>query len=501
MKIKNWRLFESKDDEELDSILKGFSQKPKEDKEELYWINQVFSEIKDHFTDTPGDFISFTNFDTNHDYFHGMQKFKTQGKIFGSITCYVSLFPEVRNEIDRIEEMLKDEGYELVVTTSSMPNVYIGRAGTRQRDTIVGRFYTLIMEVRKEKSREKRTIPYFRGIIPETYIDESNSHDDGDPKEIEWFKQIFADITDILPGCMTEIEFIPFIVNHGKEIIRYETSIECGIENSEFIEEELEVIKEILKDDGYTLTYHSQYKYIARHIVTRMARNIKDFKQYHISIQKIGGQAHKEFFDKMDKERNLIKESNLLESHLLIVDIQKSFHKYFTEKYVHEVKNYAKQFNNVYQIWDNHVDGKDVDKDFLYDKNPDVPVHDDLYHFDNQKELIEKRYNYKVTADYYKKILDRETRRKIKETQLKKGDFFLTKENTIIVFVQNNHRWFHVPKKLYELFKKLKGKDLTVVGGSDNECLEDVVTAGIALGVNMKRDHRYIYSASHCPIK
>ena len=31
----------------------------------------------------------------------------------------------------------------------------------------------------------------------------------------------------------------------------------------------------------------------------------------------------------------------------------------------------------------------------------------DLYHFPNQKELIEKRYNYDVDADFYKKVLDK----------------------------------------------------------------------------------------------
>ena len=40
-------------------------------------------------------------------------------------------------------------------------------------------------------------------------------------------------------------------------------------------------------------------------------------------------------------------------------------------------------FENVYQIWDNHVDGKNVDKDYLYDERPDIPIHDDIYYFPN----------------------------------------------------------------------------------------------------------------------
>ena len=200
--------------------------------------------------------------------------------------------------------------------------------------------------------------------------------------------------------------------------------------------------------------------------------------------------------------------NNTQESNLLIIDVQKSFgpngkpgKKYFGHKYVSQLQQYCKNYTNVYQIFDNHIDGKNVDKDFLYDENPDIPVHNDLYQFPNQKELIEKRYNYKVTPDYFKKILDKKTFKLIQKGGLKKGQYFLTTENTIIVYIGNNHNFFHCPKKLYQLFKKLKGQPLTVVGGSDSECLEDVFITAQSLGVFVKRDHRFIWSASHCPIK
>lgn len=198
-------------------------------------------------------------------------------------------------------------------------------------------------------------------------------------------------------------------------------------------------------------------------------------------------------------------ESHSKDSVLIIVDVQKSFSKFFTEMYIHKLKEYCKQFSNVYQIWDNHVDGKKVDKDYLYDDNPEIPIHDDLYHFSNQKELIEKRYNYDVDVDFYKKILDKKVYNEISEKEdnksLKKGDFFPTKEDTIIVYIGNNHKWFHVPVKLYDILKKLKGKEVIIVGGADSECLEDIVITGESLGVKMKRNHKYIYSANHCPIR
>jgi len=198
-------------------------------------------------------------------------------------------------------------------------------------------------------------------------------------------------------------------------------------------------------------------------------------------------------------------ENHSKNSTLIIVDVQKSFSKYFSEMYIHRLKEYSNQFSNVYQIFDNHSMGKDVDKDYLYDDNPQIPIHDDLYKFPNQTELIEKRYNYDVDVDFFKKILDKETYDIIKEKEnkniLKKGELFSTKEGTMIVYIGNNHKWFHVPVKLYNLLKTKKGKTIYIVGGSDSECLEDICITCESLGINAKRDHRYIYSASHCPIK
>ena len=189
---------------------------------------------------------------------------------------------------------------------------------------------------------------------------------------------------------------------------------------------------------------------------------------------------------------------------LLIVDVQKSFRKFFTEMYINELKKYCENFTEVYQIWDNHVDGKNVDKDYLFDENPDIPVHNDLYNFPNQKDIIEKRYNYDVDVDFYKDVLDKQTYNRIKEKEneksLKKGDLFKTEEGTALVYIGNNHKWFQVPKKLYNIFEKLSGKTVTIVGGADSECLSDVFIAAKSMGVDIKRDWRYIWTATSCPI-
>jgi hypothetical protein len=202
---------------------------------------------------------------------------------------------------------------------------------------------------------------------------------------------------------------------------------------------------------------------------------------------------------------NILSESNTSETNLIIVDVQKSFKKYFTDNYLAQLNSYAGQFTNVYQIWDNHSD-KDADKDYLYDRTPDKPVsNNDLYTFNNQKDLIEKRYQYDVDVDFYSKILDpavyQDAKNKEDKGLLRRGDYFVTKEGTIIVYIGNNHVWYHCPKKLYDLFVSLKGKNVTIVGGSMNECLLDIETAARSLGVPTNRDYTYIYSATYCPIK
>ena len=196
---------------------------------------------------------------------------------------------------------------------------------------------------------------------------------------------------------------------------------------------------------------------------------------------------------------------NFNSSTLIIVDVQHSFKKFFTDNYITALNKYCLNFDKVYQIFDNHVDGKNPDKDYLYDEDPDIENKTDLYRFNNQVDLIEKRYNYDVDADFYKKILDEKVyddiKQKEKDKSLKRGDYFPTTEGTLIVYIANNHQWFHIPKKLYDIFLTLKGKDVTIVGGSDQECYRDIEVSGKVLGVNVKRNNNYIYSAAHCPIK
>ena len=204
-------------------------------------------------------------------------------------------------------------------------------------------------------------------------------------------------------------------------------------------------------------------------------------------------------------------ESHSSKDILIVVDVQKSFSEFFTDKYVDELKKYCNRFDRVYQIWDNHHLGKNVDKDYLYDEDPVEHIDDDLYEFANRIDLIEKRYQYDVDADFYKRVLDNDVYKDVsskeENNELIKGDFFPTKEGTIIVFINNNHRWFHLPKKLYDIFVEITEAQteenilVTIVGGADGECITDIEVAAKSLGVKFKRDEKYIYSASYCPMK
>lgn len=193
------------------------------------------------------------------------------------------------------------------------------------------------------------------------------------------------------------------------------------------------------------------------------------------------------------------------ESILLIIDVQKSFSEFFSKKYVQELKKYCEGFDKVYQIYDNHVEGKNPDVQYLYEEDPDSPISGDMYTFPNQVEVIEKRYRYDVEIDFFKKELTphlyKQIREREKNEDLKVGEYFETKNGTLLVFINNNHNWFECPKKLFNLLESWKGVEVVLVGGADRECLTDVEVTAKSLGVKVKRNDNFIYSALHCPIK
>lgn len=183
---------------------------------------------------------------------------------------------------------------------------------------------------------------------------------------------------------------------------------------------------------------------------------------------------------------------------LIIVDVQSNFKKYFPTDpnvYVKKLDKYCLEFpsgitelQGVYQIWDSNSGSKPT------------------YIFKNQKDFLEKKYGIKKFYSKYKGgfkewiyyIFDEQTLNQFnsKNNKFKEGDAFKIKDkNEFLIYIGNNHKWFLVNEELVEFFKKLRGKKVVVVGGADNECLEDIYIALKSFNVKPIYNHQYIYSA------
>ena len=60
------------------------------------------------------------------------------------------------------------------------------------------------------------------------------------------------------------------------------------------------------------------------------------------------------------------------------------------------------------------------------------------------------------------------------------------------MYIGNNHKWLHLPKKLYELFKTIKNEEIVIIGGAKEECILDIMVSAKALGLNILKNDKYI---------
>jgi hypothetical protein len=83
-----------------------------------------------------------------------------------------------------------------------------------------------------------------------------------------------------------------------------------------------------------------------------------------------------------------------------------------------------------------------------------------------------------------------------RKNKFKEGDAFKLKDkNEFLIYIGNNHKWFFVNEELVELFQKLRGKKVILVGGASNECIEDLYIAAKSFNLKPVYNHQYIYSA------
>jgi superfamily II DNA/RNA helicase len=186
-----------------------------------------------------------------------------------------------------------------------------------------------------------------------------------------------------------------------------------------------------------------------------------------------------EYVKKLNEENQSTQKIQDLENEgiLVIVDVQGEFDEYTPKGFEQNIMKYCEEFpkddiKGVYQIWDaNKATGF-------------------TYTFPNQVLDVKKNYGTKFNPNL-KQITDKLPQ------DVKEGKLFKFKNvNKYIVKVNNNHKWFYVNEDLYNLFQKLKGKKVIVIGGADSECLQDVYISMKSFGIIPVYNHNYIYNAS-----
>lgn len=187
---------------------------------------------------------------------------------------------------------------------------------------------------------------------------------------------------------------------------------------------------------------------------------------------------------KVIKFTDYLKEGANVSNHdgiLVIVDVQKQFDKFTPQNYEQNIVKYCEEFpkddNNgkgVYQIWDANK------------------AQNFSYNFPNTILTVKKNYGTKFDNNI-KNISDKLSQ---KYPQAKEGQQFkLTNKNAFLVRVNNNHKWFYVNEDIYNLYLKLKGRTIVLVGGAGKECLTDLYVSMRSFGVNPIYNYDYIYDA------
>jgi len=186
-------------------------------------------------------------------------------------------------------------------------------------------------------------------------------------------------------------------------------------------------------------------------------------------------------FSEYIKESNdRIKDLNNNDGILFVVDVQSEFQDFIPQNFEENIMKYCEDFpinedgGGVYQIWDANKAQN--------------------YSFDFPNTVLTVKKNYGLNFDKKIKKLAKKLTKKYGE--IEEGKRFKLKDiNTYMIKVNNNHKWFYVNEDLTDLFEKMAGKTVVVVGGADSECLSDVYVSMKSFGINPIYNHDYIYSA------
>lgn len=154
---------------------------------------------------------------------------------------------------------------------------------------------------------------------------------------------------------------------------------------------------------------------------------------------------------------------------LIIVDIQKEFAKFFNEEYLERVDILIKQ------NWDRVIT--------IVDDNDEAHIPRFIYEYSD--EILHKSYG-GIDKEYIDELIQ-------------DGEIEIVNENDIyrfdgrLIIPGNIHENFLVPEDMEMIFKQLQ--TVTLIGGADQECLDDIENSLAYLGVKVIRDHSCIYDA------
>ena len=173
--------------------------------------------------------------------------------------------------------------------------------------------------------------------------------------------------------------------------------------------------------------------------------------------------------------------------HLLIVDVQKEFEKWMEPNFISKMHGYAKQFPNVYQIWDAN--------------SADAPSEE----YPNEKIKAAKHYGYDLQKDdimhYFDKPIQSELLGDFENDDFKdashKHKGYRTRNGELLLFVGKGHKFYMAEKEILKLMDYLKSlKDgITLCGGAGSECLADIQALLDYYEIPYDLDDNYVYSA------
>lgn len=185
---------------------------------------------------------------------------------------------------------------------------------------------------------------------------------------------------------------------------------------------------------------------------------------------------------KLEQLQREVKQTQELENNdgiLIVVDVQGEFDEYTPQGFEENIMKYCEEFpkddsgKGVYQIWDsNKATGF-------------------TYTFPNQIMTVRKNYGTKFNSTI-RNIAFNKLPQDVPEGKIYK----FRDTNKYLVKVNNNHKWFFVNDELYNLYQKLKGKRVIIIGGADNECITDIYVSMKSFGIIPIYNHNYIYNAS-----